>query len=139
MKSWHKNTFYALTLLLCLTGFAWLFMHAQTAETDLLEAQTSKLWLMRIHALCASLMLMLLGAVLVAHSLPQWRTRRRRSSGALHGSAWLLLALSAYFLGYAPEGLLRGASQWLHWGVGLAMPLLVAWHIWGRHSDDLGS
>ncbi len=130
MKAWHKNTLYALTLLLCLTGFAWLGLHAQSDDI------VGKLWLMRVHALVASLMLILLGAVLVAHSQPQWRTRRKRVSGTLHGSAWALLALTAYFLGYAPEGLLRVASQWLHWGLGLAMPILVWWHARGKKSDD---
>jgi hypothetical protein len=137
MKAWHKNTLYSLTLLLCVTGFAWLILYAQSsdASVDAMAQQAQKLWLMRAHALGASLMLMLLGAVLVAHSQPQWRTRRKRASGTLHGSAWLVLALTAYSLGYAPEGLLREASQWLHWGVGLAMPLLVWWHVRGKKSE----
>ncbi len=141
MNMWHKNTLYALTLLLCLTGFAWLYIHLQSNDANILAQQSSKLWLMRAHALAASLMLMLLGAVLVAHSLPQWRVAqqgRKQVSGALHGSAWLVLVLTAYLLGYASEGVLREASQYVHWGVGLAMPLLVWWHARSKKSDDVG-
>ncbi len=127
----HKHGMYALLLVLFASGVAWLVVHAIATDVplEMIQYQAAKLWSMRVHALAAVLTLLLLGAVGATHSRLGWRLQKNRISGVIQLFSWLTLALTAYFLGYAPEGALRLVTQWLHWGVGLALPLFVAWHV----------
>lgn len=127
----HKHGMYTLLALLFASGVVWLVVHALATDVplEMMQYQAVKLWSMRIHAMAAAITLMLLGAVWVTHSKMGWRLQKNRISGVIQLLSWLALALSAYLLGYAPDGALRLASQWLHWGLGMALPLFVVWHV----------
>jgi hypothetical protein len=127
----HKQAIYALLALLFISGVLWLAIHAIATDVplEMMAYQAVKLGAMRVHALAGVMTLLALGGVWATHSRMGWRLQINRLSGVIQLVSWMTLALTAYFLGYAPEGALRLASQWLHWGLGLALPLLVLWHV----------
>jgi len=128
---WTKRLVYAGLAVLTLSGIFWLIMH--TLKTDvpaeMMVMQAVKSWSMRLHAFAASISLITLGAVWATHSRLGWQLQKNRVTGVLNIAVWLLLALTAYCLGYMPDGEFRDWSQRLHWGFGIALPLFVWLHM----------
>jgi hypothetical protein len=58
-----------------------------------------------------------------------WRVRRNQLSGVLNLVGLALLVLTAYMLGYTPEGSWRQAAVWVHWGLGGVLPAVLMVHI----------
>lgn len=137
-----RRAVYGLSLLLLITGAAWLALHTWMRiegpfgpEHHPLEA-----WLMRLHGLLALPALLGLGALLPAHIWPAWRPRRRRNSGLVLLGACGLLAVGGWALYYVADEATRGWLSVSHWMLGLALPAIVLGHIIGarrkRCADD---
>lgn len=128
---WTKRLVYASLAVLTVSGVVWLIVHVLKTDVpaQMMEMQAVKSWSMRLHAFAASVSLITLGAVWATHSRLGWQLQKNRVTGVLNIAVWLLLALTAYCLGYAPEGWMRDGSQWLHWGFGIVLPLLVWLHV----------
>ena len=79
--------------------------------------------------------LILLGALLPLHVIRGLRAGSNRSTGWVMLVACALLVASGYALYYAGAPSLREGAVWCHDVLGLALPLLLAAHIWcGRQS-----
>ena len=130
LPAWQRRGVYASVAVLALTGWWWLGVHFLVAQSDDGLAQSAaKLWAIRIHAATALGALVMVGSLLPVHMRAAWHMRKNRVSGALVAGVMLLLALTGYALGYAPEGWARQGSAWSHWAVGAASPLLLLVHV----------
>ncbi len=130
LPRWQRRGVYAAVAALALSGLLWLAVHffAPFAEEDLAQ-NTAKLWAIRVHAAAALWTLVMVGSLLPLHIRAAWHIRKNRISGACAALAMAALALTGYALGYAPEGVARQWSAWLHWGIGTGMPLLLLVHV----------
>ena len=134
-----RRTVYGLCLLLLISGAVWLVLHTWLRVDGPFgpEHHPLETWLMRLHGLLALPALVGLGSLLPAHVWPAWRPRLRRSSGLVLLVACAVLALGGWALYYVAD---ETARQWLaisHWGLGLALPVLVLVHIAGARRERL--
>ncbi len=124
----HRRTLYAVTAALWVSGAAWLVLQRPWGRGG--EASGSP-WapaLMALHGALAMGFLALLGS-LIRHVISGWRSSRNRAAGlALLGTA-LALAASGWGLYYAGAESTRARVSLFHWGLGLALPVLMAAHI----------
>ena len=93
--------------------------------------------LMKIHGGTAMLALLLLGAVLACHVPAGWEDARykRTGIGILAVAAWLII--SGHLLYYSGDEAVRQAASYSHLGIGLALPLLLGFHVWRRSSGTM--
>lgn len=78
--------------------------------------------------------LLLLGGLFPSHIVRAWRGRLNRMSGSVMVFCNTVLIVTAFGLYYLGSETLRPLISDLHIVVGLALPLLLALHIWlGRH------
>ncbi|HEX4509734.1 MAG TPA: hypothetical protein VH328_06640 [Burkholderiaceae bacterium] len=135
---------------LVVTGLAWLVLHdwwlAPTAFGP--QPHPASAWLLRLHGALAWLVTLVGGAVWQVHVRPAWRavrrrqlharraghtlrrvghSRRRTISGVALVVGLVALLFSAIGLQYAPEDL-HGALSAVHWVVGSALVVALAWH-----------
>lgn len=85
-------------------------------------------WAMKIHGAAAMALLIVLGVIVDRHVLPFVR-RRPSCIGGLVLLALFICQATGYGLWYFEGDRLRSATEWLHWGVGFALPCVLAWHI----------
>ena len=112
------------------SGVVWLVFHYLLASPDDLSPHAAEAWSMRVHGALAMATLLMVGGVLTQHSLPAWRRGLNRASGAGMAGTMLLLTVTGYLLYYAATPALREATSWLHWTVGIALPVLLGLHMW---------
>jgi hypothetical protein len=88
--------------------------------------------LMKVHGGAAMLALLLLGAVVACHVPAGWKDARykRTGIGILALAAWLMI--SGHLLYYSGDEAVRQAASYSHLGIGLALPLLLGFHVWRR-------
>ncbi|MDQ2926723.1 MAG: hypothetical protein ABI330_10870 [Caldimonas sp.] len=118
---------YALVAALAATGAAWLWLRVGRAD-DALPSPLEP-WMMKLHGAAAMLLIYLSGTMLFGHMVNAWRRGHNHGSGAIAAATLLLLGLSGYGLYYFGGDSLRRGTEWLHWGAGFALPLLLAWHV----------
>lgn len=128
LPAWQQRGVYGSLGLLTITGIVWLLVHWWLPEFEP-GAAPYKLWAMRLHAAAALVSLVMAGSVLTHHVRLAWRLKKNRISGSLITGTLAVLAATGYALGYAPEGLVRQWSSWGHWGVGVAVPLVLTAHV----------
>lgn len=139
LPRWQRRAVYASVAVLGLTGLGWLGVHFFAAQADDgLAHSAAKLWAIRAHAAAALCTLVMVGSLMPLHMRAAWHTRKNRVSGAVVAGVMLLLALTGYALGYAPEGLARQWSAWSHWAVGAASPLALLVHVLLGHRTRPG-
>lgn len=127
----HKRWLYGTLTLLWASGAFWLVLHyffMAQGEFGPMPNPLEK-WGLRLHGLAAFAMLVAIGSVLPVHARRAWNLRKNRATGIVIKSLFLWLALTAYALYYFADDEARPWLPWLHWGVGLAIPLLLAGHI----------
>jgi hypothetical protein len=88
--------------------------------------------LMKVHGGAAMLALVLLGALLASHVPTGWKDARYQKTGIgiLAAAAWLII--SGHVLYYSGDETVRQAASYGHLGIGLALPLLLGFHVWRR-------
>jgi uncharacterized membrane protein YfcA len=84
---------------------------------------------MKIHGAAAMAILVLIGMLLCGHVRFAWRARRNWANGSIFLSAFGVLAITGYGLYYTGDERLRAWTSWLHLAVGLALPILLLFHI----------
>jgi hypothetical protein len=123
---------YGVGLGVWLSGAIWLAFHYFVAAPGRFGPMPDPLepWWLRLHGAFAFAALWLLGSLSTVHVAREWRAGRKRPTGiALVGVlAWLIL--SGYLLYYVGDDSLRDSVSVLHWSIGLACPVLFAWHGW---------
>lgn len=138
LTSRHRRWFYSASVLLFASGAAWLlfrFVLRRPGEFGDLP-HPGEPWSMRVHGGAAMLFLVVLGTLVRSHILHGWRLGRNRCSGVGMVAIMFLLTLTGYALYYAGGERLRPVLSVVHWGLGLAVPAVLLWHIvLGRRSS----
>ncbi|MBI2384173.1 MAG: hypothetical protein HYV18_08900 [Gammaproteobacteria bacterium] len=130
MPRWQARLAYASLALLLGSGALWLAFHYGLRVQTEFGPQPHPLeyqWL-RLHGAAAMLSLIAFGSLLPTHIATAWSARRNVRSGLCMVGACALLIATGYLLYYFAD---EGSRPWigaLHWGAGLAAPLLTAVH-----------
>lgn len=112
------------------SGALWLVFHhfLRRQGEFALEAHPLEHWWLRLHGLCAFVLLWLGGVLWAQHVRHGLGWPQRRSSGLAILVAFCALAASGYLLYYADEGALRDVAGTLHWVLGLTLMIPVVAH-----------
>jgi hypothetical protein len=121
-----------------ISGVLWLLFHHFLviegefgAERNLLEA-----WWLKVHGAFAFAAIGLFGWMWGTHITRAWPASRRRWSGTSFTALFAWLILSGYLLYYLGADRPRSIVSVLHWGLGLAAPLLIFWHKFDRRRES---
>jgi hypothetical protein len=120
---------YAVVGVLVASGALWI------AADRLKESEAGEFWqsvaanTLMVHGGAAMAMLLLLGALIPLHVQRSWRTDKNWASGIAMVAANALLVVTAFGLYYSGLPLLRSWVSDLHLVFGLALPILLAFHI----------
>ena len=133
-----RVTFYAVFALLFISGVAWYILHTWARHPDEFgseEPNALEPWLLKMHGAAAMVSLVLLGVLYSVHIWRGWHANRNRRSGTVLVAVCLLLIVTGYLLYYVGGETTRAVTSLLHLFIGLALPLIIAFHIWrGRAS-----
>lgn len=128
----HERSVYATFAALVVTGCAWLLCHyllADAGEFGPLPHPLEALWL-KLHGAAAMIALVLFGSLLTVHMRRAWSHRRGRATGGMLAGLFVLLTVTGYGLYYVAGESVRAWISVVHWAVGLAVPLLLAAHVY---------
>lgn len=114
---------------LVVSGALWLVYHYLVPHGEMMATNPIESWSLRVHGGLAMVALVLLGSLLLPHALTAWQRGLSRGSGGLMLGTMLFLTVTGYLLYYASSEALRDATSWLHWGVGLALPVVLLVHL----------
>lgn len=117
-----------------LSGTLWLLLHhffMRSGEFGMAPNPVEP-WSLRAHAAFAFGGVWLLGFLSAAHIQKGWDSQRKRYSGVVLVSAFVVLILSGYLLYYVGEEQARAILSALHWIIGIVAPLAYLAHRWGR-------
>lgn len=122
-------TYVALATAWC-SGALWLVFHYFLWRQGEFAAEPHPLehWWLRLHGLCAFVLLWLGGLLWALHVKPGMRWPGRRQSGLAITFAFCTLAATGYCLYYVDEGAFRDAAGVVHWIIGLTLALPLALH-----------
>jgi hypothetical protein len=113
-----------------LSGAIWLLFHyfLQRPGEFAVEPHPLEHWWLRLHGLCAFVLLWLGGLLWALHVRPGMRWPQRRPSGMAIVLAFGVLAATGYCLYYIDEGALHDAAGVVHWLIGLMLVIPVVLH-----------
>jgi hypothetical protein len=131
LTSGHRQWVYWTAAALFASGALWLvFHHFLQSQGQFGPApHPFEQWWLRLHGAAAMLALLVVGSLLPIHVRRGWHQHRNRPLGIALASVLLLLAVSGYALYYFGG---EEARPWIsvsHWGIGIASPLALVWHI----------
>jgi MFS family permease len=140
LPAWQETTLLAVLAGLVVSGAVWLIYHHLVPARADMGTHPAEAWSLRLHGGLAMAVLVLVGMLLASHVLPAWRRRLNRGSGGVMLGTMAMLTITGYLLYYAGSPLLRDAVSVLHWGLGLAVPALLALHMarggrWKRNRE----
>ena len=137
LGKWHQAYLYVSGTLLVISGALWLLFHyfvRMPGQFGDMPHPLEPVWL-TLHGLCAAVFLIGFGSVMPGHVRRAWVARRNRWSGTFFFALLALLIASGYGLYYIGDDVARAFVSAAHWVVGLAIPVMMGWHIWlGRAS-----
>lgn len=126
----HRRWFHGVFAGLFLSGAAWLALRWWVSRGDPDAApHPAQPWLMKVHGAAAMLALIVLGTLIPLHLRRGWRAGRNRFTGAGMVAVSGVLVVTGYGLYYAGGEQLRAYTSYVHSAIGLALPLVVIWHI----------
>ena len=124
---------YAACAVLFVTGAGWLLADAWKESADVWQEVAANL--LMVHGGAAMIALMLLGALVPLHLRRAWRAKRNRVTGSAMASVNAILIITAFGLYYFGSDAVRPWTSRIHYGLGLALPLLGLVHVlWGRRT-----
>lgn len=131
LTSGHLRWVYWTAGALFATGALWLVFHYFLQADGEFGPAPHPLehWWLRLHGAAAMLALLVVGSLLPIHVRRGWHQRRNLPLGIALFSAVLLLTLSGYALYYFGGEEARPWISAFHWGIGIASPLALVWHI----------
>ena len=137
----QRAVLYGCCTLLFLTGVAWLVAHTwMRADGEFGESpHPLEHWSLQLHGAGAMLFLMAIGSLIRGHMRIGWKTNRSRISGATMVASSSVLVVTGWGLYYVGSEAARTFISQLHWGVGLAGPLIIAVHVLGRRRAGISS
>jgi cation transport ATPase len=127
----HKRWLYCVFTTLWLSGITWLLFHyfMRTHSEFGEAAHPLEIWWLRLHGLAVFFGLVAAGSVLPVHARRAWQLRKNRASGLGMKLALGWLAATGYSLYYFASESNETWLPLLHWSAGLALPLLLVFHI----------
>lgn len=126
---------YAAFTALVATGIGWVAADRLKDTPDGEMWQQLSSYLLMLHGGAAMGVQLLLGALAPLHLQRAWRARRNRVAGSIIVAVNAVLIASAFGLYYLGSEALRPWISDVHIAAGLALPLLLAIHVWlGRRS-----
>jgi len=127
LRAW----FYGTVGVLFITGVGWWFFdilgHGDGNFGEF--AAIARVWLLKLHGAAATLTLIVLGTLIPLHVRRGWRANLNRTSGLAMSALCILLIVTGYALYYAGGENLRTFASGAHIALGLALPVLLVWHI----------
>lgn len=131
MPKWHEWLVYASVALLTVTGLVWLWLDrfGKVQGEFGPESNPALPWLLSAHGVFAYAFLIIAAMLIPVHMRLGWNAARNRWSGLSLAGIGLFLAISGLLLYYASAEELRSLSSVAHWVVGIALPLLLVWHV----------
>jgi magnesium-transporting ATPase (P-type) len=134
----HEWCVYVVVAAVFLTGAAWaMFHYGAGSPNEFGPSSSAEALLLKAHGAAAMVVLVLLGTLLPLHMKFAWRARRNLRSGLTMLGLLLFLILTGYALYYAGGERLRAWTAAAHLWVGLALPPIVASHVWrGRKTQS---
>ena len=130
LADWHRRSLYLTGLTLLLTGAVWTWIHRLDEAREASDAMRSlKPWLLAAHGSVAPLFALLVGALIPVHVRVAWNAGRNRGTGMVILGVMGTLILSGHALYYVGGETWRNGLSWFHLVIGLAAPILLAWHI----------
>ena len=131
LTSGHQKWVYWTAAALFASGVLWLVFHyfLQTQGEFGPAPHPLEHWWLRLHGAGAMLALLVVGSLLPIHVRRGWHQRRNLPLGIALSSAVLLLTLSGYALYYFGGEEARPWISVFHWGIGIASPLALVWHV----------
>ncbi|MBK4736420.1 DUF4405 domain-containing protein [Noviherbaspirillum pedocola] len=131
MERWHRRSLYGVTLLLVVSGIAWLIAHFFLRRAGEFGETIHPLepWSMKLHGAAVLAMLFFVGSMLNSHIRRAVRAGRNLAQGWSLLVSLAALTLSGYGLWYLAGEESRVVWSTTHWIIGLALPALLVWHI----------
>ncbi len=131
LTSGHRRWVYWSAAVLFASGALWLVFHYFLQRDGQFGPAPHPLeqWWLRLHGGAAMLALLVVGSLLPVHVRRGWHHRRNLPLGIALSSVVLLLTLSGYALYYFGSEDARPWISLFHWGIGIAGPLVLVWHI----------
>ena len=131
LERWYRRLLYAMFALLVVSGVLWLAGHYLLRSSGEFGPQVHPLevWSIKLHGLAAMLALFCAGSILNGHIRRALKYRHNLASGwgMLGSMSWL--TVSGYALYYLVNENNRSLWSALHFVPGLALPVLLVWHI----------
>ncbi|MBF7682126.1 hypothetical protein I2F27_02070 [Acinetobacter sp. B5B] len=129
----HKYTLYIIWAVLSVTGLYF----AYSQDWKKYDPSEFTVYSLKVHGICASLMLILIGTLIPIHIQRSLETKRNLTSGISILVFMLLLALSGVGLYYSAETWIA-LVKIIHIWVGIFIVLFLPCHIWlGRRRKRL--
>lgn len=112
------------------SGFSiWLLKNFFQVDQGMgLEPRSQQIWFLRFHGTLSFIVVMLLGYVLHAHIMPNWRLRHKVISGFALSSHFLLILLTLPFLLYSTNENLKTLFEQTHAYLGLFLIITFSVH-----------
>jgi hypothetical protein len=133
MKSWERWTFNVLTLIVSVTGFAYVWMKYFVVNDDPF-AVVNHAWqpaVQALHVVASPGLLLVFGLILNSHIMKKIGARNvpNRTSGLVSLGTFFAMTMSGYLLQVVTnEGALK-ALVWLHVGSGTLFSLVYGTHL----------
>ena len=129
---WHERAVYFSVALLILSGVLWLLFHYFFRIQGEFGPSPHPLeyWWLRLHGAAAMLSLIVIGSMLPVHVRRAWELRKNIATGLATAAVLVLLVVTGYALYYFAGGSSRAVISVSHWIIGLALPMVLAWHVW---------
>jgi hypothetical protein len=137
MPRWQRRFVYVFIALLFVSGSAWLcadwylaYRIGNSGELNetLFQIQRYKKTAMQVHGTSALGALIVFGSLLTHHVSRGWRSGFNRLSGCLIIMLIAILIITTAFIWYEDLGIFRDISAWLHWSIGLSLPVMIMFH-----------
>jgi predicted small integral membrane protein len=120
---------------LFITGAGWLVADQLKEGGEIWQEAAANL--LMLHCGAAMLALMLLGALVPVHLRHAWRARKNRATGVVMATLNTTLIVTAFGLYYVGSDFWRPWVSRIHYGLGLALPVLLLVHVLlGRRTAD---
>lgn len=135
LGSLQEGAVYLATAALVFSGALWLVLHYFMVKQGEFgpTPHPAEPWMLRIHGAAAMAGLIVYGSLLPIHVRRAWAVRRNVVLGISVICFLLLLTVTGYLLYYAGGEELRPIISAAHWVIGLAVPLLLWWHVASGH------
>ncbi|SDB85328.1 hypothetical protein SAMN05421733_102208 [Acinetobacter boissieri] len=129
----QKYTLYVIWFILSVTGLYF----AYSQDWKGYDPSEMTVYSLKLHGVCASMMLILIGTLIPIHIQRSLETKRNVKSGIPTLVFMLLLAFSGVGLYYSGEGWI-GVVKLIHIWVGILVIGLIPFHIWlGRRRKKI--